>query len=66
MSFDRIAGPSRGKQTANKVPAQTSGSVVGSNPGAANQGIAKHKTTHTEKGGKQTRKNVKGRVKNID
>lgn len=35
MAFDRIA-TRRGKATANRAPAQTSGSVVGSDPGKAN------------------------------
>lgn len=63
MSFERIAGPRKGKAIANKTAMETSGTVKGSNPGGANKGIAPVGHKFTSKGGKQTRNNVVGRDK---
>ena len=64
MSFDRIAGPRKGKATANRAPAQTSGSVKGSNPGSAGSiitpiGKSSVKGSGQAKGGKGSKQGGK-------
>lgn len=61
MSFERIAGPRKGKATANRQKAETSGSVRGSNPGAAGNIIRPVKET-SKKGVTPTPKKTRGHI----
>jgi hypothetical protein len=53
MSFERIAGPRKGKATANRSSMETSGSVRGSNPGKAGKMISPVKETFKNKAPKK-------------
>lgn len=61
MSFERIAGPRKGKATANRQKCERSGSVKGSNPGAAGKNIKGVRETFVNKASKK-----EGRVKDND
>jgi hypothetical protein len=52
MGFERIAGPRKGKATANRAKAQSGGNVRGSNPNAAGNIIKPVKETFVNKGSK--------------
>lgn len=65
MSFERIAGPRKSPAMKEKNSGRSGGNVKGSNPGGANV-ASPVKHTFIEKGGKQSRSNVKGRIKNLD